>query len=148
MADDITTSGVTAMTDVYLDAASPFVAAAGLVVDEISGARVRGHLDLGPEHHTPWGTVHGGVHTSAVESAAVIGASAAVADRGQYAVGLAHATDLLRASLGGRADLVAEPEYQGRTQQIWVVTVRDEQCRLLSSGRVRLHNVDLEPSSS
>jgi len=36
-----------------------FLSAAGLVFDEISGTRVTGHLDLGPDHHTPWGIVHG-----------------------------------------------------------------------------------------
>ena len=36
-----------------------FLSAAGLVFDEISGTRVTGHLDLGPDHHTPWDIVHG-----------------------------------------------------------------------------------------
>ena len=36
-----------------------FLCAAGLVFDEISGTRVTGHLDLGPDHHTPWGIAHG-----------------------------------------------------------------------------------------
>ena len=127
--------------DFALSMASPFVAAAGLVVDELSGTSVRGHLDLGPEHHTPWGIVHGGVYTSAVESAASIGALAAVADCGEYAVGVHNATDLIRASTCGRATLAAEPVHQGRTQQLWSVVIRDEQGRQLARGQVRLHNI-------
>ena len=37
------------------EAASAFVRAAGLMVDEVTASRVTGHLLLSPEHHTPWG---------------------------------------------------------------------------------------------
>ena len=57
-----------------------FLAALGLRLTEISPTRVRGEIDLGPDHHTPWGVVHGGVYTTAVETAASAGASAAVAE--------------------------------------------------------------------
>src|SRR5437879_6802011 len=111
-----------------LDAAKKtgFATSSGLELDEMTGSHVAGHIDLGPDHHTPWGIVHGGVYTTAVESAASMGASAAVAARGQYAVGLHNATDLIRASTEGRAELRAEPVHQGRTQQLWVVTITDE----------------------
>jgi uncharacterized protein (TIGR00369 family) len=140
MTDDGPAHGLD-IADFALSVASPFVAAAGLVVDHISGTSVRGHLDLGSNHHTPWGIVHGGVYTSAIESAASIGASAAVADRGEYAVGVHNATDLIRASTSGCAALEAEPVHQGRTQQLWSVVIRDEQGRQLARGQVRLQNV-------
>jgi 1,4-dihydroxy-2-naphthoyl-CoA hydrolase len=139
MADQ--TAASAALPDLSLGAASRFVAAAGLVVEEVSSNRVRGHLDLGPEHHTPWGVVHGGVHTAAVESAASIGATAAVADRGQYAVGLHNATDFLRASTNGRADVLAEPLHQGRSQQLWLVTITNQQGEQLARGQLRLQNI-------
>ncbi|HEV2368284.1 MAG TPA: hotdog domain-containing protein, partial [Acidimicrobiales bacterium] len=86
-------------------AGSGFLESAGLEVDEVGPTRVVGHIDLGPEHHTPWGIVHGGVYTTAVESAASLGASAAVAERGQVAVGLTNTTHFLRALVGGRVDV-------------------------------------------
>lgn len=147
MSEDDATSRLN-VADFALPLASRFVAAAGLVVEEMSGTSVRGHLDLGPNHHTPWGIVHGGVYTSAIESAASIGASAAVADRGEYAVGVHNATDLIRASTSGLATLVAEPVHQGRTQQLWLVVIRDEGGRQLARGQVRLHNVAIERFSS
>jgi len=65
------------------------------------------HIDLGPDHHTPWGReVHGGVYTAAVESAASIGASLAVRDRRQFAVGVHNATDFLRPATSGPASAV------------------------------------------
>jgi 1,4-dihydroxy-2-naphthoyl-CoA hydrolase len=130
-----------------LEAASRFLAAAGLVIDEVSGTRVRGHLDLGPEHHTPWGVVHGGVFTTAVESAASIGASAAVVDRGQFAAGVHNATDFLRPSTAGRAEVLAEPLQQGRTQQLWLVTITSEQGKELARGQLRLQNIALNGRS-
>lgn len=129
-------------TDLLSDSA--FLQAAGLVLDEVSGTRVTGHIDLGRDHHTPWGVVHGGVYTTAVESAASVGASAAVQDRGQFAVGVHNSTDFLRSSTGERVDVVAEPLQQGRVQQLWLVTVTGtESGRTLARGQVRLQNVPL-----
>ncbi|MFF0816478.1 PaaI family thioesterase [Rhodococcus sp. NPDC003318] len=124
---------------------SAFVTAAGLIVDEATGSRVTGHIDLTADHLTPWGVVHGGVYATAVESAASIGASAAVVERGQFAVGVHNGTDFLRSSTGGeRALVVAEPLQQGRVQQLWLVTITSEQTgKALARGQVRLQNVAL-----
>ena len=116
--------------------------ASGLTLETTEADRVTGWLDLGPEHHTPWGVVHGGVYTSAIESAASVGASLAVADEGKFAVGVHNATDFLRASTGGRALVVATPLLQGRVQQLWqVVITRAQDGKELARGQVRLQNV-------
>ncbi|EME62549.1 MULTISPECIES: PaaI family thioesterase [Rhodococcus] len=131
-------------TSTDLPTGSAFLQAAGLVLDEVSGTRVTGHIDLSRDHHTPWGVVHGGVYTTAVESAASVGASAAVQDRGQFAVGVHNSTDFLRSSTGERVDVLAEPLQQGRVQQLWLVTVTaTESGRTLARGQVRLQNVPL-----
>jgi 1,4-dihydroxy-2-naphthoyl-CoA hydrolase len=132
-------------TDVDLSAkaASRFQAAAGLVVDSADGTRVTGHINLGPDHHTPWGVVHGGVYATAIESAASLGASLAVRDRGQFAVGVHNATDFLRAATSGRAEVIAEPLQQGRVQQLWLVTITGEGGKALARGQLRLQNVPL-----
>jgi uncharacterized protein (TIGR00369 family) len=119
----------------------------GLVVEELSGTRVRASLELGLQHLTPWGVIHGGVYTTAIESLASIGASAAVVDQGQFAVGVNNSTDFLRAMRAGRVELVAEPIIQGRVQQLWQVTVtRQEDGKPVAQGRVRLQNVPLPPA--
>jgi len=127
-----------------LTAASAFVAAVGMELGEISGTRVTGHLDVGPQHHTPWGVVHGGVYCSIVESAASIGASAAVAERGQFSVGVNNSTDFLRPMTAGRLDVVAEPVQQGKTLQLWLVTLTREDGKTVARGQVRLQNVSRE----
>ena len=132
------------MSDVDLGAASAFVAATGLQLTEVSGTRVTGHIDVGAQHHTPWGVVHGGVYCTVVESAASVGASTAVTDRGQFAVGVNNSTDFLRPMTAGRLDVVAEPVQQGKTLQLWLVTLtRAEDGKLVARGQVRLQNVPL-----
>jgi uncharacterized protein (TIGR00369 family) len=124
-----------------LENASAFVAAAGLVLDEIGDDRVTGRIELGPEHQTPWGIVHGGVYTSAIESAASIGASAAVAGRGIVAVGLTNTTHFLRSVSSGKVLVEATAINQGRTQQLWSVDIHDGAGKLLAHGEVRLQNL-------
>jgi uncharacterized protein (TIGR00369 family) len=129
---------------VDLNAASAFVAATGLELTEVTGARVSGHIEVGPQHHTPWGVVHGGVYCTVVESAASVGASTAVAERGQFAVGVNNSTDFLRPMVAGRLDVVAEPVQQGKTLQLWLVTLtRADDGKLVARGQVRLQNVQL-----
>jgi 1,4-dihydroxy-2-naphthoyl-CoA hydrolase len=125
-----------------LEAAGGFVTQAGLVVDEVSGERVLGHIDLGVEHHTPWGIVHGGVYATAVESAASIGATTAVHGQGKVAVGLTNTTHFLRSLSAGRVDVEAVALYQGRTHQLWRADITDESGRLIAHGELRLQNVD------
>jgi len=122
-------------------AESGFVAAAGLVIDEASTDRVRGHIDVDDSYHTPWGIVHGGVYSTAVESAASIGASAAVRDRDMVAVGLTNTTQFLRSITKGRVAVDARALNQGRSQQLWQVDMRDDRDRLLAHGEVRLQNL-------
>ena len=123
---------------------SEFLRIAGLRVEEVGGTRVRGSLTLGKQHHTPWGVVHGGVYAAAVESAASIGASAAVEDQGQFAVGLNNNTDFLRPMTEGRAEVVAEPIMQGKGQQLWqVIITRADDGKVVARGQLRLQNVPL-----
>jgi 1,4-dihydroxy-2-naphthoyl-CoA hydrolase len=129
---------------VDLTATSAFVAAISFDVADADGSRVTGSVELGPDQHTPWGVVHGGVYCSVVESAASIGASLAVQERGQFAVGVNNNTDFLRPMTAGRVDVVAEPIQQGRTLQLWqVVLTRADDGKLVARGQVRLQNVPL-----
>jgi uncharacterized protein (TIGR00369 family) len=124
---------------------SEFLRISGLQVEEVGGDGVRGWIDLDERHHTPWGMVHGGVYATAVESAASLGASAAVEERGQFAVGLNNNTDFLRPMSEGRAEVVAEPLMQGKGQQLWqVVITRAEDGKEIARGQLRLQNVPVQ----
>jgi 1,4-dihydroxy-2-naphthoyl-CoA hydrolase len=134
----------TELPPVDLASTSRFAAASGFQPTEISGTRVTGVVELGPDQHTPWGVVHGGVYCTVIESAASVGASAAVSDRGFFAVGVNNNTDFLRPMTAGRLDVVAEPVQQGRTLQLWQVQLtRADDGKLVARGQVRLQNVPL-----
>jgi 1,4-dihydroxy-2-naphthoyl-CoA hydrolase len=127
-----------------LDSVGTFLRALGMKFDQVEPKRVVASMELGPEHHTPWGVVHGGAYTTAIESVASVGASAAVLDRGQFAVGVNNNTDFVRPLVRGRVLIVAEPIHQGTTQQLWqVVITREDDGKLVARGQVRLQNVPL-----
>ena len=124
---------------------SAFLEAAGLQLDVIEPSYVSGWIDLGAEHHQPWGLVHGGVYTSAIESAASLGASLAVQDHGLMAVGVNNNTNFLRSMTAGRVAVEARPLQQSRTQQLWEVRLTDDEGRLVAVGQLRLQNVTPRP---
>ena len=112
----------------------------GLELVEASGDRVLGRLPVAPHLHQPYGIVHGGVYCTVVETTASIGAALWFGDRGQV-VGVANSTSFLRAVREGVLDVEATPVHRGRTQQLWQVSVTDEQSRLVARGEVRLANI-------
>jgi len=124
-----------------LENASEFMAASGLRLTHVASDRVEGVLDLGPQHHQPCGLVHGGVYTTAIESAASVGAARAAAERGLIAVGVNNNTNFLRSMVEGQVHIVARPIQQSRTQQLWEVAITDADERLIAIGQLRLQNV-------
>jgi uncharacterized protein (TIGR00369 family) len=131
-----------------LEKLGAFYKALHMQFEAIGPDRVVASMELGPDQHTPWGVVHGGVYTAAVETAASLGASAAVLDRGQFAVGVNNNTDFLRPFVNGRVRVAAEPVQQGATQQLWLVSItREDNGKLVARGQLRLHNVPLPDSA-
>ena len=112
--------------------------ALGLVLDLCSPDRVEAHVVVGPQHHQPYGIVHGGVYCSMVETlASVAGALRVLADR-KIVVGVSNTTDFLRATREGRLDATATPVHVGRLQHLWQVEVARADGRLAARGQVRL----------
>jgi uncharacterized protein (TIGR00369 family) len=112
----------------------------GIRLTEATGDRVRLGWDVSPDHYQPFGIVHGGVHCAAIETAASVGAALWFGDRGSV-VGVSNQTDFLRAVDHGALSAVATPIHRGRSQQLWLVEVTDEQDRLVARGQVRLQNL-------
>ncbi|QBJ98465.1 PaaI family thioesterase [Rhodococcus sp. ABRD24] len=117
-----------------------FGEALGLEFTELTPDRVRAQWKVTPALHQPWGIMHGGVHCAVVESVASIAASIWLGDRG-HVVGVNNNTDFLRASREGVLYAEGNPVHRGRTQQLWLVTITDEQERLVARGQVRLQNI-------
>jgi uncharacterized protein (TIGR00369 family) len=119
-------------------------ASADYKLHELTGTRVRATMSLNEAHHQPFGRVHGGVYAIAVEGVASAGASTAVAEQGMYAVGTNNDTDFLRPVTVADVEVVAEAIFQGRTQQLWEVSItRIDDGKLVAKGRLRLQNIPL-----
>jgi 1,4-dihydroxy-2-naphthoyl-CoA hydrolase len=113
----------------------------GFEFHELEADRVVVAWDVGSDHHQPHGIVHGGVYCAAIETAASAGAARWLGERGRV-VGVNNHTDFLRAASAGRMTAIATPIHRGRSQQLWLVEVSDEQDRLVARGQVRLQNLD------
>ena len=111
--------------------------------EEIGPARVSGSVAADERHHQPWGLVHGGLYTTAIETFATPGAHEAVKDRGLQPVGITNITDFLRPHRDGRLRVVATAIHQGRSQQLWQVELtRRDDGKLVARGQVRLQNLE------
>jgi 1,4-dihydroxy-2-naphthoyl-CoA hydrolase len=120
--------------------AGVFLQSVGLKYDSVSATEVLAHLELTPAHHSPRGIVHGGVWATVIESVGGTGATYAVAHLGQFCVGVNNQADFLRPVVSGRVDVRATAVSQGRTLQLWHVTMTDARGKLVAAGHVRLFN--------
>jgi len=117
----------------------------GLRIVRASRDEVVAEYEIDPRHHQGYGIAHGGVHCSAVETVCSTGAAMDALARGQSVVGLENHTSFVRAVRTGKITIRATPITRGRRSQLWEAVARDEQDRIVSSGRVRL--LCLEPGS-
>lgn len=137
------TTGAAFEAERLLTGSSDFLRLLGCHFDEVGPTRVTGWLEVGPQHHQPFGLLHGGVLASVVETFTSVGAWVAVRDSGQHVVGVSNSTDFLRSTKSDRLVVVATAVYQGRTQQLWeVVITRAIDGKDVARGRVRLQNID------
>jgi uncharacterized protein (TIGR00369 family) len=114
----------------------------GIVITAASADEVRCELEVDSRHHQGYGIVHGGVHSGIVETLASIGAALYAMPRGQSVVGLENHTSFMRAVRSGKLHALATPLARGRRSQVWEASIRDEEERLVATGRVRLISLD------
>ncbi len=119
--------------------------ALGLVLDEVTADRVLAHFELTPQHHQPFGIVHGGVYCAVAESVASCSGFTWLQDSGigGTAVGVNNNTDFIKSVSTGTISVVSEPVHRGRRQQLWRVAMTDDRGRLVAASQVRLQNIEL-----
>jgi 1,4-dihydroxy-2-naphthoyl-CoA hydrolase len=115
----------------------------GLTFLEVTPDGGRARLSIKDELLQPWGLVHGGVYCSIVESLASVSAHVWLTDSGGggTVVGVNNNTDFLRAISSGTVTAVSTPIHRGRRQQLWLITITDENDRMVARGQVRLQNL-------
>jgi uncharacterized protein (TIGR00369 family) len=112
--------------------------AIGLKITSATTEEVRGEWDVGEQHLQSFGIVHGGVHSSVIETMASIGAYLVALPRNQRVVGLENHTSFIRGVGTGTLHAVARPVTRGRTSQVWECEIRDTEDKLVARGSVRL----------
>ena len=122
--------------------------ALGLEMLEVTPERVLARLLAGPQHHQPYGVLHGGVYCSIVEAVASYGAGYHALSLGQKGVlGVSNATDFFRSHSTGELRCEGRPLHSGRTAHVWEVSVtRASDGRLVARGQVRFHVLDILPA--
>lgn len=118
-----------------------FTQALGLRFAVVTPERVVAHLDAGPQHHQPYGVLHGGVYCAIVEAVASYGAGTAALASGQRGVlGVSNTTDFYRSHAAGELTCVGTPVHAGRSAHVWQVEIaRSADGKLVARGQVRFH---------
>lgn len=114
----------------------------GLTYLELTPDGGRAQLTIHDKLLQPWGIVHGGVYCSIVESLASVSGHIWLSENGGgTVVGVNNNTDFLRAIGTGTVTAISQPIHRGRRQQLWLITITDEQGKLVARGQVRLQNI-------
>ncbi|WP_166905061.1 PaaI family thioesterase [Mycobacterium sp. DL440] len=114
----------------------------GLTYLELTPDGGRAQLTIHDKLLQPWGIVHGGVYCSIVESLASVSGHIWLSENGGgTVVGVNNNTDFLRAIGSGTVTAVSTPIHRGRRQQLWLITITDENDKLVARGQVRLQNI-------
>jgi 1,4-dihydroxy-2-naphthoyl-CoA hydrolase len=113
----------------------------GVTYLEVTPDGGRVELEIHDKLLQPTGIVHGGVYCSIIEAlASVSGQVWLTANGGGNVVGVNNNTDFLRAISSGNVTAVSTPIHRGRLQQLWLVTITDQNDRVVARGQVRLQN--------
>jgi 1,4-dihydroxy-2-naphthoyl-CoA hydrolase len=117
----------------------------GLTYLEMTPDGGRARLQIHDKLLQPWGIVHGGVYCSIIESLASVSAHVWLTENGGgTVVGVNNNTDFLRAISSGTVTAVSTPIHRGRRQQLWLITITDDNDRMVARGQVRLQNIPAE----
>jgi 1,4-dihydroxy-2-naphthoyl-CoA hydrolase len=119
-----------------------FNTALGLELVSTTLDEVVAQLVVGPQHHQPWGIVHGGVYCAIVETVCSVGGQVSLGTSGGFVVGVDNHTSFFKATRSGTLRATARPLSKSKRTQLWEANVHNENGELVASGRVRLMVVE------
>lgn len=125
------------MSDAFPASPGGLIALLGIDFLEIEPDRVVATMPVTPDHHQPFGYLHGGASVALAESVVSMGASAGVWPE-KVAFGLEINANHLRPKQSGTLRAVGERIHAGRTTQVWDVRIADEEDRLICVSRCTL----------
>jgi 1,4-dihydroxy-2-naphthoyl-CoA hydrolase len=133
------------VTDIAAELGKGFDSELGLEYLELTPDGGRARLEIHDKLLQMAGIVHGGVYCSIIESVASVSGGVWLAEHGGgNVVGVNNNTDFLRAISSGTVTATSTPIHRGRRQQLWLVTITDDDDRVVARGQVRLQNISPE----
>jgi uncharacterized protein (TIGR00369 family) len=115
----------------------------GIKMQEMTPERVVATMPVTPQHHQPFGFLHGGASVALAETVASIGGFLNCPP-GKAAFGLEINANHLRPVRSGTLTAIGTPLHLGRTTHVWDVKIYDEQERLICVGRCTVAVVDVD----
>ena len=115
----------------------------GIEIVERGPEHVTATMPVTPDHHQPFGVLHGGVSVVLAETVASIGGYLA-APEGHTAVGLEVNANHVRSVRDGRLVAVATPLHTGRTTHVWEAKLHHEGETLVCVSRCTLAIVEMD----
>ena len=109
---------------------SPFDELIGGEVLSVDPDGARARVPMREELAQPFGIMHGGVYSGAIEGLCSLATAVAVWERGMIAVGQSINVNFLRPVSAGHAEVRARARHRGRTSWIWEAEVLDDDERV------------------
>jgi 1,4-dihydroxy-2-naphthoyl-CoA hydrolase len=107
----------------------------GIEIVELTPSRVVGTMPVDERTRQPYGLLHGGASVALAETLASLGAIMNLDQQQFSAVGLEINANHIRAKRDGTVRGTATPSHLGRSTQVWMVEILDEDERVVCVSR-------------
>lgn len=114
----------------------------GIAFVEASPERVVATMPVTPQHHQPFGYLHGGASVALAETVASV-AGFLNCPPGKATFGLEINANHLRPKQNGTLTATATPVHIGRTTHVWQITIVDENEKPVCVSRCTLAVIDI-----
>jgi uncharacterized protein (TIGR00369 family) len=115
----------------------------GIELQELTPQRVVATMPVTPQHHQPFGFLHGGASVALAETVASIGGYLNCPP-GKGAFGLEINANHVRPVREGLLTATATPLHLGHTTHVWDIKITDERDRLVCVSRCTVAVVGVE----
>jgi uncharacterized protein (TIGR00369 family) len=112
---------------------APVAKLVGFEMDEIADGRAVGHLDAGPQHSNPMGTLHGGILCDLADAAMGLAFASTLGPEESFTT-LELKINFLRPFWTGRLRAEAHVTNRGKTVGLVECSVTDERQRLIAKA--------------
>jgi 1,4-dihydroxy-2-naphthoyl-CoA hydrolase len=110
----------------------------GIVITEVGADYLKGTMPVDHRTVQPMNILHGGASLALAETLGSVAANLVVDPSRYYCVGLDINGNHIRAARGGQVTGIATPLHIGSTTQVWSITIKDEQERLVCISRLTM----------